>query len=251
MLNAWYKLQPMKMLSLAIGLLLCFSAFAQMDTPYEDGVYAWGFKGGATYHRIDEVATTIIPPFFSPDTYSTSVEPQLGYVGGIFFHYRFGGVSRIALQPEILYGLLSSRFSYSDVDELEYQIDFNYQYLQVGTFVKVYLTGDREGGLQLNGGLQLAFNTSNEQIYYDSNRPDIGPNLQIQQNLRNVLKGETLLNLGAGLGYDFVGGLSISARYFYGLSDAIETQANGYFFIENDNPTQTFQLSLAYAIPFR
>jgi len=237
----------MKNLFILLWSSLAIACYAQ--EAYSPNYYYYGFKGGATYHQIDEIATTIIPPFFGEDTYRTEVMPQAGYAGGIFFYYRFGE-GALAIQPEITYGTLSSRFKYEDIDELTYQIDFDYQYLHLGTFLKIYPFNKDGGGLHIALGPQLSFNTSNEKIHYDSNRPDIGPNLQIQQNLRNVLKGETLFSAGLGLGYEFKFGLQVEARYHHGLSDAIETQANGYFFIENDNRTKTVQVMLGYAIPF-
>ena len=149
-----------------------------------------------------------------------------------------------------MYSQQHSQFKYDDIDELVYQIDFKYQYLGLSTFLKLYPLSDNAGGLHIAVGPQLNFNLSNERIFYDSNRPDIGPNLQIQQNLRDVLKGETVFSLGFGLGYEFPFGVNIEARYYLGLADVIETQANGYFFIENDNRSQVIELTVGYAIPF-
>ena len=239
----------MKKLLPLIAMLASLSVLAQKNAKYDFGQYYYGFKGGVTYHQVEDIKATIIPPFFNEETFNTSIEPQLGYVGGIFFYHRFAA-SSLAIQPEITYGNLNSSFAYNDVDDLEYTIDFNYEYLHLGTYLKLYPFSKNEGGFHIAAGPQLSFNLSNEKIIYDSNRPDIGPNLQIQQNLRDVLKGETLFGIGLGVGYEFGFGLNIEARYYLGLSDAIETQANGYFFTENDNRTQSLNVTVGYAIPF-
>ena len=245
---------------LLVALLLC--AFCKLEAQFKrtkfqrnksgkfkSEVYYYGFKGGVNYGTIDDIRTTIIRPFFPEETYSTQSEGLIGYSGGLFFYFRFLE-SSVAIQPEITYSIQGGRFKYNDIDDLAYQIDFNYQYLNLGTFLKIYPFSRDNGGFHFSGGPRLSFNMANEKIDYQSNRPDIGPDLQIQQNLRDVLKGDTLFSIGMGIGYDFSFGMSLEARYFLGVSDVIETQANGYNFIENDNRSNAVQVTLGYVIPF-
>lgn len=232
-----------------VACLLCAFSLNAQDR-YEHGDYYYGFKAGVNYASINEIKSTIIRPFFPEDTYTTAEKSRFGYSGGLFFYYRFENESALAIQPEVTYGTQGGGFEYTDVDDLEYSINFKYQYLHVGTFLKVYPFNEYKGGFHLAIGPQLSFNIENDKLTYKSNKPDLGPDLQIQQNLRDVLKGETIFAVGLGAGYEFPFGMNIEARYYYGLSDVIETQANGYNFIENTNRSQAFQLTLGWAIPF-
>lgn len=232
-----------------LGISFASAQYNKKNYRYAHDTYYYGFKGGANYAYIDDIKTTIIRPFFPEDTYSTTVTPSIGYSGGLFFYYRFTD-SSLGIQPEITYGMQGGNFEYTDVDELNYLIEFKYQYLHLGTFLKIYPFNEDYGGFHLAIGPQLSFNMENDKIAYSSNKPDLGPDLQIQQNLRDVLKGENVFAAGFGIGYEFRFGLNVEARYYYGVSDVIETQANGYNFIENTNRSQAVQFTMGWAIPF-
>jgi hypothetical protein len=68
--------------------------------------------------------------------------------------------------------------------------------------------------------------------------------------MRDVLKGRTNVSIGVGAGYEFSFGLSVDARYYYGISDVLETEVNNFHFIENNNASRVLQISLGYAIPY-
>lgn len=223
---------------------LLISTFSLLSQPIDDE-YFYGFKAGVNYYSIDEIATTIIPPIFAADKYSVETKPRLGFVGGVYFYHRFRN-SRTAIQPEILFAMQGSDFNYTDVEDLDYTISFKYQYVNLGVLLKVYPFA----GFHFAAGPQVGFNVANTNIDYRSNRPDLGPDLQIQQSLREVLKGETDINVNLGIGYDFEFGLSVEARYSLGMKDVIETLANGYNFIENSNKTQGYQMTVGWLIPF-
>lgn len=232
----------MKKTLLTFALALCFvQLFAQL----EDDQFYWGFRAGATYSAIQDVSTTIIPPVFPETSYSVETEPRFGFVGGMYFYYRFRN-TRIAIQPEITYAQEGSNFKYNDIEGLEYNIAFNYQYLNFATLVKLYPVG----GLHVAVGPQLGFNFENTNLDYTSNMPDLGPDLQITQSLREVLKGESNLSVVLGVGYDFPFGLTVEGRYNLGTKDVIETLANGYNFIENKNKTTVYQVVIGWLIPF-
>ena len=65
-----------------------------------------------------------------------------------------------------------------------------------------------------------------------------------------MLKGRGNVGLIAGIGYELPGGLGLDFRYLYGFTDVIETQANGFYFIENKNTNTAFEFTLSYAFPF-
>ena len=68
--------------------------------------------------------------------------------------------------------------------------------------------------------------------------------------MRDVLKGRTNFSVGIGLGYEFTFGLSVDVRYYYGISDVMETEVNNFHFIENNNASRVIQVTLGYAIPY-
>lgn len=229
--------------SFCVGIAFLNPLFSQIDD--QGGDWYYGFKAGATYSSIDELATTIIRPIYPEETYNVNFEELLGFTGGVFVYYRFNE-SSFAIQPEITYGDQGGIFNYDDVNGLEYTIAMKYSYLRLAPIIKIYPVA----GLNLELGAQLGFNLNTNNLDYTSNMPELGPDLQIQQSLREVLKGNNNVSFMLGAGYDFPNGLGINLRYAYGISDVIETQANGFYFIENRNPSQSISATLSYAIPF-
>ncbi len=224
--------------------MLLFSlnvAFSQV----EDGKFFYGFKAGAILSDVSDIASTIIRPVFPVDTYSTSIVRRKGITAGFSVYHRFKD-SRLAIQPEISYAIGGADFRYMDVNDLDYTIDFNYQYLNISMMIKMYLTR----GAFFNLGPTLGLNLTRTSLTYKSNMPELGPDLQIQQSLREVLKGKNNFSLSGGIGYDAEMGLGIEFRYNLGVVDVLETQANGFFFIENDNLSNSIQVTVTYLIPF-
>lgn len=225
--------------------LLALGLAANLGAQPEHDTWFYGFKAGATHHQIYDIQTTIIPEVFPEDTYQTELLSQIGFVGGLSFYHRFYK-SRFAVQPEILFASRGGDFHYTDSRDLDYNIKLNYQYLSLGTLVKVYPAG----GINFGMGAQVAFNVATDRLVYTSNMPELGPDLQIQQSLREVLVGSNDINLIGQVGYDFIFGLQVEARYVLGLSDVLETRANGFNFIENVNRGSGFQVTLGWLIEF-
>ena len=234
---------------LTLVLLSCsLTIWAQLP----DDEYFFGFKAGGTYSKIDEIKTTLIRPVHPEATYNTSVVPRYGAVAGLFFYYKFRGGSFLAIQPEILYAMEGGDFMYDDVNGLEYQIQFRYEYLNISPQFKIYPLaefGEGISGFHVGIAPQISVNLASTNIVYTSNTAIIGQDLQIQQNLREVLKGKNNVSIGLSAGME-VGRLFVEARWNIGLTDVVETQANGYYFIENKNRSQSYFLTVAYAIPF-
>lgn len=226
-------------------LLLALGLAANLGAQPEDDTWFYGFKAGATRHQISNLRTTIIPDVFPEETYQTEDVSQLGFAGGLFFYHRFYK-SRFAVQPEILFASRGGDFHYTDNRDLDYTISLQYQYVSLGSLVKVYPAG----GLHFGLGAQVAFNVATDNLTYTSNMPELGPDLQIQQSLREVLVGSNDINLLGQVGYDFNFGLQLEARYVLGLSDVLETRANGFNFIENSNRGSGFQITLGWLIEF-
>lgn len=239
----------MKQFTLIFALLFS-TALLRAQISEEVGFF-FGFKGGATYSGISNIKETIIRPVFPESTYNTRNESRFGGLGGIFF-YKAIPYTFLSVQPEISFAQAGTNFYYNDVNGLEYNMNFEYQYLQMALLLKIYPLEDYTqtlSGLHLFIGPQFNANVAGNRIMYTSNAEVAGQDLQIQQNLREVLKGTSDFVAVGGIGFEY-DRIIIEARYNLGLKDAIETQANGYNFIENKNMASSIQISLGYAIPF-
>jgi hypothetical protein len=228
-----------------LALLWCtYLIPTHMQAQWMDDEFHYGFSAGATYSDLSNITTSIIRPVFDPSTYSATENAQFGVHVGFFLYNRFRK-SALAIQPEISYAQYGGQFDYNDIDDLKYTMSFKYDYFNITTLLKVHPTG----GLFVGLGPQVGFNIS-DRITYKSNRPLLGPDLQVERNLQEVLKGRTDFSVIAVLGYEFERGFVIEARYKLGVSDAVQTLSNGFYFIENDNNSRAFHLSIGYAIPF-
>lgn len=253
----------MKNISIAIVFFVFIvnsSMTAQVTGVYdEDGKWLYGVKAGAALSSIDGIRTTLIREWYPDSTYSSGKEWRWGATGGLFFYHRFKN-SAVAIQPEVTYAMQGSHFRYSDsillspIDTvgLNYLMKFRYQYINLLAFAKIYpfyLMDNFLEAVNVGIGLQVGVNVSSENIAYQSNKPYLGPDLQIQQNLRGVLKGKTDVSVVFGLAGELKGKtpLSFEGRANIGMVDAIETLANGYNFIENRTPSVSFQLTIGYA----
>lgn len=214
---------------------------AQLD----ETEFYYGFNAGMTRSSINEVQTTLIRPIFDVNTYSTSTVPLIGFTAGASVFYRFKK-SKFAIQPEIVYADLGGQFHYEDVEELQYNIIFNYNYISIVPKIKFYLAQ----GVHISLAPQLSLAINRNRLSYISNQPELGPDLQIEESLSQVLKANSIAAFSAGIGYDLPMGIGFQVEYILGVSDAIETLANGFYFIENKNQTTALRVSLSYHIPF-
>ena len=228
-------------LKLFLFLLLPLLSFAQL----EETKFHYGFHAGATYTSINEIQTTLIRPIFPTESFSTRTLPLWGFTAGASVYYKFKK-SKFAIQPEIAYAELGGRFYYEDVEDFNYTMDFRYNYLSIFPKVKYYLAG----GLNITVAPQLNLIVDKSRMTYVSNQPDLGPDLQVQQSLRQVLKGNSIASFSAGIGYDLPFGLYTHISYMIGISDSIETMANGFYFIENQNKASGYKVTIGYHIPF-
>jgi len=228
-----------------IFILLIITPFTTVSGQLEESKFYYGFSGGISYSNIGEVQTTLIRPIFPESTFSTNSFQSLGPVFGGFVYYKFKD-SKLAIQPEINFANQGGGFHYEDVEGLEYDITFKYSYLNINPTIKFYTVH----GLNVAAGVQMGIITDRSALTYTSNQPELGPDLQVQQSLRQVLKGNNNVAVTLGVGYDTPFGLNVNAKWVYGISDAIETLANGFYFIENKNPSNSFQITLGYHIPF-
>jgi len=236
---------PKRIIKGFITLFTLAITFQISSAQLEDREWYYGFTAGVTQSSIADIQTSLIRPIFPEGSYDARSQTLLGFTGGAFVHYRFKD-SRFAIQPEIYYSDMGGRFHYEDVSELTYDADFKYSYLQINPSIKFYMMK----GFHASLGPQLGLIINRSNLSYVSSQPELGPDLQIQQSLREVLKGNSIVSLALGAGYDLPMGFSLNFKYVLGISDSIETLANGFYFIENKNTTTSMQLTVGYAIPF-
>ena len=216
-----------------------------LTAQFEQKEWHYGPQVGLTQSSMTQVKETIIRPVHPVETYTTTIGKTTGYSAGMFFHYHFED-SKFALHPEIEFSTTGSLFSYSDINELAYEMKFTYTYMSIAPKINIYLAK----GFNLLVGPKLGFIVDDSNLQYLSNMPELGPDLQIQSSLREVLKGKNNFSFSISFGYDFPFGLMVKAGYDFGLKDTLETLANGFYFTEQRNSTQATFITLGYAIPF-
>jgi hypothetical protein len=207
---------------------------------------SFGFFAGANLNEITGIAEMLVSdPQYSGFEFKD--EKCWGFTGGIFLNYRPHHL--FSIQPELGFAMKHGLIKYSDINEFEYDLNFKYNYLNVGTSFKLHIP---RCDLFLSITPQIGFNLTPSNLYYTSNGEDqYGPDLQTQQLMRNVIKGRTNVTLAFGLGYQFWNRFYVDARYYLGLSDMIETHVNSYGFKETVNFTNGFQFTVGYAFPLK
>jgi len=234
-----------KLFTLFLVLLTINRVEAQSGRNTGNNNLQFGCKAGTVYTSITNLAKVLVSEsYYTGYTFENS--DVWGFTGGVYINYKFEE-SISALYSEISYSQLGNKLHYSDIDNLNYDFIVKYDYLNLELWYKVYLYG----GLHLGIGPRIGFNLTPGDLFYTSNGEDLfGPDIRIQQQMRDVLKGRTNFCLGVSAGYEFSNGLSIDARFYFGISDVMETEVNNFHFIENNNASRVIQITLGYAIPY-
>jgi hypothetical protein len=227
-------------------ILLYFSTNAQPSLKKKETKnLQFGFKAGAVYSKITDLSKVLVSESYYTG-YTFENKNTWGFTGGIFLNYKFEETIS-ALYSELSYSRLGNLLQYSDIYDLNYDFIIEYDYVNLELLYKAYIFD----GLHLGVGPRIGFNLSPGALFYFSNGEDIyGPDIRIQQQMRDVLKGRTNFSLGITAGYEFSNGISIDVRYYYGISDVMETEVNNFHFIENKNSSRYLQFTLGYAIPY-
>ena len=219
-----------------------------------------GIHFAGNQSKINDLDFTIIPePFFV--NYSMKTVPHKGFSAGAMMNYK---PSFVSFQGEMEYAQLGSRLAFKNYErDFNYNMDFNYTYLNTNMMLKFYpFDAGRESiqGFFIGSGVQIGANLSPENIVYQSYGsgvlPSFGSDLEQTQQLRNVLKAKTNFSGIFTLGYEFKlknkydDGFKfpfiVDLRYYSGLSDVVETLPNSFNFVENKNKLNAFQLRLCY-----
>jgi hypothetical protein len=224
---------------------LSFSVHAQPKKQKDEKNLQFGIKAGAVYSQITDLSKVLVSESYYTN-YTFKNSNTWGGYGSIFLNYKFEE-SISAIQAELSYSRLGNKLHYSDIDSLNYNFIIKYEYMNFEIFYKVYVFH----GLNLGIGPRIGFNLTPGALYYTSNgEARFGPDIRIQQQMRDVLKGRSNFSLGVCMGYEFPMGLILDARYYYGFSDVLETEVNNFHFIENKNTGRFFQFAVGYVLPY-
>lgn len=173
---------------------------------------ALGIKAGPNFAKVDINA--------SP---GENYKSRTGFHGGAFLLIK---LSKIGIQPEVLFSQQGSKVNFSGVGNGEVK----YDYINIPVMLKLYTVA----GINLQLGPQFGFVTKAEHIYEDLSGS------KTTMDVKNTLKGSDL-SLGLGLGWDLPFGLTIDGRYNLGLS---KVNDGGTDEIKN----QVIQVSLGYKL---
>lgn len=179
----------MKKLTLVLAAILmsCYS--------FSQGFGA-GLKGGLNFPTYDAIG-------LSSGVTTPSNEGASGYHIGGFARIR---VSKIAIQPEVIYSFQKTEFS-TDILGQPVNIEQKLSYLTVPVMLKFFLLA----GVNIQLGPQFGFAMSGKQV------DDIlGP--KTTTDFKDDIKGMDL-SAAFGAGIDLPFGLDLHARYVLGLSD--------------------------------
>lgn len=207
---------------------------------------------GATYSKMNGIERSIIPDGIYQG-YSTKEKSNIGISGGLFLNWKYTD-KNLSLQPELWYSGQKVDFEYSDVKGLNYNLRFNYHYLNAGFLLKYYPIE----GLYVGAGPYFSFNLSKDNLTYTSNGGELmsqtevyfEPDAVVQKTLKESFTGKDYFHLAFALGYELGNGLSIGARYQMGFADAMETLDNGHRFRNTPNKVGAISLHIGYRFSF-
>jgi hypothetical protein len=231
-------------ITLLILVVLCTQTFSQSRKNNDKNIDI-GVKFGTVCTKITDFSETIVSETYYTG-YSFENPYSWGFTGSVFINYKIEG-SISAIYSEVSYSRLGNKLKYSDVQNLHYDLSLRYEYINWELFYKAYFIP----GLHLGIGSRLGFNILPNNLFYTSDgEANFGPDITVQQQMRDVLKGRANFSVGIGLGYEFDFGLNIDLRYYNGFSDVVETEVNNFHFIENKNLSRSFQFTIGYTLPY-
>lgn len=171
-----------KLFFLSLLSVMTFTGFAQTH---------FGVRGGVNFANINGDDT---------DNLSARTAIFLGVFG------EFGLDDVFAIQPEILFSQQGAEYEDSEEDGVFYDGRFKLDYLNIPVMVKIYVAD----GFFLEAGPQIGFLLSATDEF-DS--PISG-----EEDIKDFIKS-TDFSGNIGLGYQLDMGLSLNARYNFGLSN--------------------------------
>lgn len=180
-------------------------------TAWSQAQLSIGLKGGPNFASID-----------TKESAGANYKNRTGFHAGAFALIK---LTKIGIQPEILFSQQGSSVKYSGQPNLE----SNFSYFNVPIILKLYTIA----GINIQAGPQFGFITAAEQEYFDNATQRVRT-----EDIKNKLKGSDV-SLALGLGWDLPFGLTVDGRYNLGLSDIND---GGGESIKN----QVWQVSIGY-----
>ena len=208
----------------------------------------FGIKAGVSYSAMSDLSAILVSEGYYSN-YNFSDASMVAPSASLFFHYRPTKIC-LGMEADVVYYQQGSSITYTDINTLEYTVDFRYHYAGFGVYLKVYPVA----GLHLDLGGRVGFCLTPEHITYTSNQEDEIFNRfhyetveATQTALRDKLKGKTDIGIGGSLGYEFPAGVSLQLAYHYSVLDLIRTEYNLYNWTETPNHAHQIQFSVGYA----
>lgn len=186
---------------------ICFLSF----TAFGQAQVSLGVKGGPNFASINKDASA-----------GENFKNRSGIHAGAFGLIK---VSKVGIQPEILFSQQGSLRETPSGDELKKTLN----YVNVPVMLKLYLAA----GLNLQAGPQFGFvTTAKDEIIDQANNIS---SVDIKDQVNN-----TDIGVSFGVGWDLPFGLTLDGRYNLGLSNI--NDANG----GSDYSNRVFQISIGY-----
>jgi hypothetical protein len=197
-----------KKLLLTLGLvcILTYGSFAQAS-------FAIGLKGGPNFANIN-----------TSDAAGT-YKSRTGFHVGAFTLIK---LTKIGIQPELIFSQQGSKFKYSGSPDLE----SNFSYINIPVIIKLYTIA----GINIQAGPQFGFLTSAKQEI-----PDPITQQVTKEDVKDAYK-KSDVSVALGVGWDLPFGLTIDGRYNLGLSK-INDEAGS-----SAAKNQVWQVSVGYKL---
>jgi hypothetical protein len=201
------KNNQFKFVMIAALALLSTGVFAQTQ-------FAVGIKAGPNFASLNR-----------DESPGENYKNRTGFHAGAFALIK---LSKIGIQPEVVFSQQGSTFKYSGSPDLK----SNFSYVNIPIMVKLYTIA----GINIQAGPQFGILTSAKQEDYNVATGQI-----TEDNIKEDMK-KSDVSLALGLGWDLPFGLSIDGRYNWGLSD-INSGASA-----SSIKNQVWQFSIGYKL---
>lgn len=229
----------MKVLLYVLTLSYCFSSV--LYGQYETNI-TYGLKVGGLYSTISNLPESIKGRDNSLDNSTLKSDGKYGLEGGFFVNMKLHD-TRVAIQPEILFRQSGETITYNDTSGKEYELKFDYSYLEIGALYKAYPFEGANIGIGAFYGINIAPNN----IAYSSNEAGGLYDVATRQFYKDGLEGKGDFSLCFALGYELHESIHFDLRYYYGVSDVVKSNASSFQFIENQNKSSIFCFSVGYS----
>jgi len=202
----------------------------------------YGLKLGGIYSKISNLPESIKGRDNTFDNSVMESKGMYGLEGGFFMNCKLYD-TRVAIQPEILFRQSGATVNYHDTTGKEFELGLHYAYLEIGALYKVY----PYEGLNLGFGAFYGISLSPNDVTYTSNEAGGQYDVATRQFYIDGLEGAGDFSLCFAIGYELQQSIHFDMRYYLGVKDVINSNASSFQFIENQNRSSVFCLSIGYS----